>query len=115
MTTRRGTTNRNQRGGSHDRRRRKAWLVQTYRANVDVDGQVACRCYRCGALLTVETVTVDRIIPAVQGGTYRRANCRPACGGCNSETGNYVRTWRPVVPTLASVTIVQPPRMEVSA
>lgn len=102
--SRRGTTNQNARGNTEDRRRRREWLVETYRADVDVivlaDGDVfpmygepigagraACRCYRCGALLTVETVTVDRIIPGCKGGTYRRNNIRPACGSCNSETG----------------------------
>jgi hypothetical protein len=54
----------------------------------------ACRCYRCGALLTVETVTVDRIKPGCQGGTYRRDNIRPACGPCNSETGGATRRKR---------------------
>jgi hypothetical protein len=106
----RGTTNRNARGGSDARRARRAWLVQTYRANrdvimvdlaygpliVDVDpgtegAQPACRCYRCGLLLTEDTVTVDRIKPGCQGGTYRRDNIRPACGPCNSETGGRTR------------------------
>jgi 5-methylcytosine-specific restriction endonuclease McrA len=79
----------------------------TYRANVDAvwlindDGVVivweadeldlfavpACRCYRCGDLLVFENVTVDRIVPGCMGGTYRRNNIRPACAGCNSETG----------------------------
>lgn len=106
--TRRGTTNRNDRGNTDDRRRRREWLVETYRANEDAvvvvetdfgapetytyavalgSGDLACRCYRCGVLLTVETVTVDRIIPGCKGGTYRRNNIRPACGDCNSETG----------------------------
>lgn len=109
MTATRGTTNRDARGSTEDRRRRRAYLVATYRANRDVgavdiragwavlgtrlfpvplgDGQPACRCYRCGELLTVDTVTVDRIIPGCEGGTYRRNNIRPACGSCNSETG----------------------------
>lgn len=108
MSVPRGTTNRNARGGSEDRRRRREWLVETYRANQDLridqveidgqlfdhprgvwhgDGQPACRCYRCGDLLTVDTVTVDRIVPGCKGGTYRRNNIRPACGSCNSETG----------------------------
>jgi hypothetical protein len=106
----RGTTNRNARGGSDSRRRRREWLVTCYRANrdvitidlpygpvvVDVDpgtegAQPACRCYRCGVLLTVDTVTVDRIKPGCQGGTYRRDNIRPACGPCNSETGGRTR------------------------
>lgn len=111
----RGTTNGNARGSSYSRRRRREWLVETYRANVDLvlpkpgdawlsplsvrrdrpdlwpDAVPACRCYRCGVLLTVDTVTVDRIIPGYQGGTYRRDNIRPACGPCNSKTGGGVR------------------------
>lgn len=101
MTASRGTTNRNARGSVTDRAARRAWLVETFRANVDANphhdlrcfpvplgkGNAACRCYRCGALLTVDTVTVDRIIPGCQGGTYRRNNIRPACARCNSETG----------------------------
>lgn len=102
-TTRRGTTNRNARGNTTDRARRRAWLVETFRADVDIyhglhsaemevsrplgTGCPACRCYRCGTLLDEDTVTVDRIIPGVKGGTYRRNNIRPACGDCNSETG----------------------------
>jgi hypothetical protein len=118
MTATRGTSNSNARGSSYTRRRRREWLVETYRADVDVkplppswqeprngrvrweadtglepmpvprgEGEAACRCYRCGDLLTVETVTVDRIVPGCMGGTYRRNNIRPACGQCNSETG----------------------------
>jgi 5-methylcytosine-specific restriction endonuclease McrA len=96
MTARRGTSNRNDRGSAANRRRRREWLVETYRANQDLSrigpcnpgwGEPACRCYRCGTLLTVETVTVDRIIPGCMGGTYRRENIRPACGTCNSATG----------------------------
>ena len=110
----RGTTNRNARGSAEGRRRRREWLVQSYRANREVvliemrDGshlvmdvnpgtegaRPACRCYRCGLLLTTETVTVDRIKPGCQGGTYRRDNIRPACGACNSETGGSVRSGR---------------------
>lgn len=109
MTVTRGTSNGNARGCSEDRRRRREWLVETYRADVDVliisweiftclrpstqypTAVPACRCYRCGKLLTVDTVTVDRIIPGCQGGTYRRNNIRPACGPCNSETGGAQR------------------------
>lgn len=108
----RGTTNGNARGSTEDRRRRREWLVETYRANQDLRieqvliggkpfdhptgvwpglGDPACRCYRCGVLLTVDTVTVDRIVPGCQGGTYRRNNIRPACGPCNSETGGRTR------------------------
>lgn len=102
----RGTTNGNVRGGSEDRRRRREWLVETYRADVDVfvlgapmvpvvvpvdrgteHAVRACRCYRCGSLLTTDTVTVDRIVPGALGGTYRRNNIRPSCQPCASYTG----------------------------
>lgn len=144
MTATRGTTNGNVRGNSETRRRRREWLVQTYRADVDgivvkyigapperedlnttevwvpreqtdygfarlvtdledepdswevIAPRVAlCRCYRCGKLLTADTVTADRIIPGDAGGTYRRDNIRPACGPCNSITGNHYRWSKP--------------------
>lgn len=107
MTVTRGTTNGNARGSAETRRRRREWLVETWRADVDKplwfgttpgygnvplgEGIPACRCYRCGVLLTVDTVTVDRIVPGCKGGTYRRDNIRPACGSCNSITGGSVR------------------------
>lgn len=87
MTARRGTTNTNVRGNTRNRRARRKWLVATYRADVDLNGQPACRCYRCGDLLTEDTVTADRIQPGCEGGTYARENTRPACAGCNSLTG----------------------------
>lgn len=96
----RGTSNRNDRGSAEDRRRRRAFLMLAWAC--DVWGFV--RCYRCGCLLfnpdatpaddlphtyteAVQPLTVDRIVPGCKGGTYRRNNIRPACGGCNSETG----------------------------
>lgn len=107
---RRGTTNRNVRGGSDDRRRRREWLTQTFRADTDAilielfhgpllipvetgheGSSPACRCYRCGVLMTADTLTVDRVVPGCQGGTYARTNIRPACGKCNSSTGATTR------------------------
>lgn len=79
--TRRGTTNRNARGGSVDRRRRREWLVATFGDGVTV------ACTFCPAVLTVDTVSADRIVPGCDGGTYRRGNIRPACLPCNSATG----------------------------
>lgn len=110
----RGTTNGNARGSLEDRLRRRQWLVATFRADVDArhiygtfptdpvvtvgvalgDGIPACRCYRCGVLLTVETVSADRIVPECRGGTYRRSNIRPACTCCNSITGATTRRKR---------------------
>jgi len=90
--TRRGTSNSNQRGSTRDRAARRKWLVETFRADVDFHGAPACRCYRCGRLLIEATVTVDRIVPGCQGGTYRRNNIRPACSTCNSVTGAATRS-----------------------
>ena len=83
----RGTSNANDRGSSRDRARRRQWLMDTYAS--DVPGH--CRCYRCGALLTLNTITVDRITPGMLGGRYTRANIRPACSTCNSSTGGSLR------------------------
>ncbi|MCO7195044.1 HNH endonuclease [Pseudonocardia sp. McavD-2-B] len=77
----RGTSNGNARGNVQDRARRRAWLLATFG-----DGQT-CPCHRCGLTLDDSTITVDRIVPGIEGGTYRRSNIRPACGPCNSEAG----------------------------
>ena len=108
---RRGTTNGNARGGTLERLRRREYLVVTYRADVDLPdwhaaqhgatevpcgaGIPACRCYRCGKLLSVDTVSPDRIKPGCQGGTYARPNIRPCCEPCNSETGGRTRSYTP--------------------
>lgn len=84
---RRGTSNSNVRGNSRDRAARKRYLLREYES--DVRGR--CRCYRCGRLLTLRTVTVGRIVPGCKGGRYVRSNIRPACAKCNSETGGKVR------------------------
>ena len=104
--TRRGASNGNRRGSSEARRRRREYLLTTYRADCDLftipfdppvevptllgAGVPACRCYRCGKLLTAETVTVDRIKPGCEGGTYRRSNIRPSCMTCASRTGGAI-------------------------
>lgn len=80
-------TNTNARGSAADRLTRRLWLLTTYAA--DVPGH--CRCYRCGTLLDLDTLTVDRITPGALGGTYRRSNIRPACSSCQTFTGNQLK------------------------
>jgi len=87
----RGTSNGNVRGNSEDRARRKAWLLDMYASDIDQRRGATCRCYRCGELLTFETLTVDRIVPGCLGGRYVRTNIRPSCAPCNSETGGGLR------------------------
>jgi hypothetical protein len=81
VVVKRGTTNGNRRGGSRDRAIRRQWLVTAFG-----DGH-HCHCYRGDLVLTVDTVSPDRIVPGADGGTYRRENIRPACGDCQSITG----------------------------
>lgn len=104
--TRRGTSNGNSAGSAEARRRRRAWLLETYAADTMArwrfdelipcepdhpDAVKVCRCFRCGTLLTLETLTVDRVIPGCQGGTYRRSNIRPECSECASKRGGATR------------------------
>lgn len=136
--TSRGTTNKNASGSAEDRRRRRRYLLETYRADVDVlfvreddweavsllgkiaeahgpgsvqlvdvapggdagtqlwtvplgEGEVACRCFRCGTLLTFCTLEVDRIQSGRRKGTYVRENIRPCCERDNKILGNYER------------------------
>lgn len=81
----RGTSNGNSSGSSYSRRRRKAWLLETFG-----DGYTA-PCFFCEIEVDWHTLTVDRIIPGARGGTYCRSNIRPACGPCNSIDGNRIR------------------------
>lgn len=81
------TTNRNARGGSHERRRRRRWLLSA-EAGFGGDGEKVPCAFGCGTLLSFETVTADRYpIDGADGGTYRRSNIRPACGPCNYADG----------------------------
>lgn len=113
---RKGRNGGDHRGSATSRRRQREYLVECYRADVDIadievggkmirlevdtrEGlgelyttpgqpwQKACRCYVCGTLLTVDEVTRDRIKPGCEGGRYVRPNLRPACSYHNSSTG----------------------------
>jgi 5-methylcytosine-specific restriction endonuclease McrA len=73
------------RGSAEDRRRRKRWLLATFG-----DGSAA-PCFSCGVLLGFTELTVDRIVPGLQGGRYVRSNIRPACRRCNCSLGGAMR------------------------
>lgn len=84
----RGTTNTNCRGSAAGRRARKHWLLDTFG-----DGTYA-PCSYCRVELDFGTITVDRIIPGCDGGTYCRDNIQPACMSCNSLEGTALRERR---------------------
>lgn len=107
----RSTSNGNARGSTKDRRVRRRWLVSEFRADVDLaeirivggstfvevplgTGVPACRCYRCGVLLTEDTVSPDRIELGCNRGTYKRDNIRPACVPCQCSTGGTIGAQR---------------------
>lgn len=80
----RGTSNSNVRGSAESRRRRKRYLLDTFG-----DGESApCSFEGCEVVLTFETITVDRILMGVDGGSYRRDNIRPACMFHNASEGS---------------------------
>lgn len=82
MTHRRGTSNSATRGSSKDRAARRAYLLATYG-----DG-VTCQCHTCPAVLDDSTITVDRVIPGVLGGSYfDKPNLRPQCHPCSRRQG----------------------------
>lgn len=80
------TTNRNQRGGSAQRRARREWLVNTFGDGEFVDCKLAAT-PDCWVAMTKWTVSADRIVPGILGGTYKRSNIQPACPACQSHTG----------------------------
>lgn len=87
-TTRRGTSNTNERGNAAARRARKAWLLAQFG-----DGTMAPCSFGCNTLVTLETITVDRYpVPGCHGGRYVQGNIRPACGPCNSSHGGRLRS-----------------------
>lgn len=88
IRVKRGTSNSDVRGNSTQRRKRK-------QAVIDRDGDgTTVKCYRCSTLLDITTVTMDRIVPGVEGGKYTVDNCRASCSACATETGNELKSHR---------------------
>jgi len=82
----RGCTNRNSRGNSEGRRRRRQWLIDTYGDGSKADCWLAVPGV-CAGPVTFETISVERVQPGHAGGTYRRDNSGPACPPGQSPQG----------------------------
>jgi hypothetical protein len=90
----RGTTNRNQRGSTEDRRVRRQWLLDTFGDGVTAPCMIEWDS-NCLGTVGGGTLTVDRYpIAGIDGGTYELDNIRPACGPCNSRAGTALREAR---------------------
>lgn len=81
------------RGNSYDRKRRRAWLLDTFDPDL---GEGVARCAlrvgdRCHLVVDESTLTVDRIDP---GGSYARDNIQPACKPCQFEQGALITSGR---------------------
>lgn len=56
------------------------------------------RCAYCGTPLTEAIMTIDHIVPKVQGGTKALTNCYAACQRCNSLKSNKsLKHFRPLL------------------
>jgi 5-methylcytosine-specific restriction endonuclease McrA len=64
------------------RRRLRQYVLRLYG-----DGR-RVPCVFCGAMLSNESMTLDRIIPGAKGGRYTRDNVQPACAPCNRDRGS---------------------------
>lgn len=87
MARNRGHRNSNERGSSRDRRDRRQWLLTAFGDGVKAPCQAPTVGGVCGTMVDMVTMVVGRIIPWVEGGTYRRDNIRPECCGCSTREG----------------------------
>ncbi len=51
----------------------------------DIIKRDGLRCYLCNTLLSVETVTIEHLIPLCRGGSHKPENAKIACRSCNSS------------------------------
>jgi hypothetical protein len=80
------TKQRDARGSTEDRRRRRTWLLATFSPDL---GPNLARCElrlvdTCLDVVDVVTLSVDRLTP---GGPYTRDNIQPACTPCQNHQG----------------------------
>jgi 5-methylcytosine-specific restriction endonuclease McrA len=83
---------RNERGSAEDRRRRRLrTTVEVFDgrwAIVEPGARVTCALRidpRCPGTVTVETMHIDHIVPAVLGGRLVWGNYQPTCPHCNNR------------------------------
>jgi hypothetical protein len=84
----RGTSNRNARGNTTQRRRRVARMIQRF---ASPSGKTIC-CHWCRKRMRINVPQrrweIDRVVCGHKGGTYDDANIVPACPECNKARCN---------------------------
>ena len=88
----RSTSNKNVTGNYRDRARRRARIVAR---DGWPEARLVCCAWCAVPLLQDEdpdapgqSVTMDRVVPGIRGGTYADDNLLPACTPCNSSRGS---------------------------
>lgn len=95
----RGRSNRNERGSAAQRRVRK-------QAVLDRDGNGAwALCVTCPTVVDLGSMTLDRIIPGMFGGTYALDNVRPQCERCSRRQGAFMTLYVKGYLTLAELRV----------
>lgn len=86
---RRGKSNSDQRGSARDRRRRRAWLVETFGIPRKRDGEkTMVKCHHCPRVMRAAygAWEIDRYpICGHDGGRYVQGNIVVACPDCNRD------------------------------
>ena len=95
------SSNSNERGSSYDRRRRRAWLVETFGLR-NARGRIAwVVCHHCGRRMRASAGVweVDRFpVCGHAGGSYRRGNIVISCPDCNKRCASSHSACRSDVP-----------------
>jgi hypothetical protein len=93
--TRRGTTNRNDRGSSKDRAARRQFLLVTFGDGATAPCLAEQHHPECSGSVTEDTISADRWpIPGCDGGRYTRDNIRPVSILCNALQGGLMQAAR---------------------
>jgi len=80
----RGRSNQNERGSAAQRRIRKQAVLDR-----DGNGEWAL-CVTCPTVVDLDSMTLDRIIPGMFGGTYVLDNVQAQCERCSRRQGAYL-------------------------
>ncbi len=56
-------------------------------------GKCPNHCWYCGRSITIDSGTIDHLVPVAQGGQTVESNCILACKPCNNAKGAHSLAW----------------------